>query len=106
MTKAEKREVIIETLQQELIERFNDNIEYYIQNIDESAEGVLEGLDEMQLYNFFEDLVENKVDFLIKKYNLTVVDGEIDLDLIEPIYVEYIEKFINGTLNVKPEVKK
>ena len=98
MTKAEEREEIIGTLQQELIERFDDIIEYYVVNIDESADGVLQTLDETELYNYFEDLVENKVDFLIKKYNLTVVDGELDLDLVEPIYLEYIEKFINGTL--------
>lgn len=98
MTKAEQREVIIETLQHELIERFDMNIEYYIENIDESAEDELAELDEMHLYDYVEDLVENKVDFLIKKYNLIIEDGELNVDLIEPIYIEYIEKFVNGEL--------
>ena len=98
MTKAEEREVIIETLYNELLEKFDSNIEYYIQNIDESAEDVLAELDEMHLYDYVEDLVENKVDFLIKKYNLIVEDGELNVELIEPIYIEYIEKFVNGEL--------
>jgi len=98
MTKAEEREVIIETLYNELLEKFDSNIEYYIQNIDESAEDVLAELDEMHLYDYVEDLVENKVDFLIKKYNLIVEDGELNVDLIEPIYIEYIEKFVNDML--------
>jgi hypothetical protein len=98
MTKAEEREVIIETLYNELLERFDSNIEYYIENIDESAEEALEELDEMHLYDYVEDLVENKVDFLIKKYNLIVEDGELNVELIEPIYIEYIEKFVNGEL--------
>ncbi len=98
MTKAEEREVIIETLFNELLEKFDSNIEYYIQNIDESAEDVLAELDEMHLYDYCEDLVENKVDFLIEKYNLTIEDGMLDLDLVEPIYIEYIEKFVNDML--------
>lgn len=98
MTKAEEREVIIDTLQQDLIERFDSNIEYYIENIDESAEDDIAELDEMHLYDYVEDLVENKVDFLIKKYNLIVEDGELNVDLIEPIYIEYIEKFVNDML--------
>lgn len=98
MTKTEEREVIIETLYNELLERFDSNIEYYIENIDESAEDDLAELDEMHLYDYVEDLVENKVDFLIKKYNLIVKDGELNVDLIEPIYIEYIEKFVNGDL--------
>lgn len=85
-------------MSQELIEGFDANIEYYIENIDESAEDELAELDEMHLYDYVEDLVENKVDFLIEKYNLIVKDGELNVDLIEPIYLEYIEKFVNGDL--------
>lgn len=99
MTKAEEREVIIETLQQELIERFDTNIEYYSQNIDD-IDDVLEELGEMNLYNYLQDLIENKLDFLIEKYGLVVVDGELNLDLVEPIYIEYIEKFVNGELEI------
>ena len=107
MTKAEQREVIIETLQQELIERFNDNIMNYQDSftsgfsqkeVDE-FEKKFDELDEMDLYNYLEDLIENKLDFLIEKYGLVVVDDELDFDLVEPIYTEYIEKFINGELD-------
>jgi hypothetical protein len=107
MTKAEQREVIIETLQQELIERFNDNIMNYQDSftsgfsqkeVDE-FEKKIDELDEMDLYNYLEDLIENKLDFLIEKYGLVVVDDELDFDLVEPIYTEYIEKFINGELD-------
>lgn len=107
MTKAEQREVIIETLQQELIERFDDNIMNYQDSftsgfsqkeVDE-FEKKFDELDEMDLYNYLEDLIENKLDFLIEKYGLVVVDDELDFDLVEPIYTEYIEKFINGELD-------
>jgi hypothetical protein len=104
MTKVEEREVINEALYNELIEKYDSNIEYYIQNIDESAEDILSELDEMHLYDYVEDLVENKVDFLIKKYNLILEDGELNIDLIEPIYVEYIEKFVNDMLPFREAV--
>lgn len=99
MTKAEERVEIIETLQYELIDRFDTNIEYYIENIDD-IEQALEQLDEMYLYNYLQDLINNKLDFLIEKYGLVVVDDELDFDLVEPIYVEYIEKFVNGELEI------
>jgi len=99
MTKAEEREEIIETLQYELIERFDTNIEYYIENIDESVEDKLGELDQYLLVDYLQHLIDDKLNFLIEKYELVIVDGELDFDLIEPIYVEQIEKFVNGELD-------
>ena len=38
MTKTEERAVIIETLQYELIERFDTNIESYVEHIDDEQD--------------------------------------------------------------------
>jgi hypothetical protein len=102
MTKAEEREVIIETLQYELIERFDTNIEYYSENIAKKPKKFdkkLDKLDQYLLVDYLQHLIDDRLDHLIKKYFLVVVDGELDFDLIEPIYVEYIKKFVNGKLN-------
>jgi len=102
MTKAEEREVIIETLQQELIEKFDSNIEYYSENIakrPKKFDKKLDKLDQYLLVDYLQHLIDDRLDHLIKKYFLVVVDGELDFDLIEPIYVEYIKKFVNGKLN-------
>jgi hypothetical protein len=102
MTKAEEREVIIETLQQELIEKFDSNIEYYSENIAKKPKKFdkkLDKLDQYLLVDYLQHLIDDRLDHLIKKYFLVVVDGELDFDLIEPIYVEYIKKFVNGKLN-------
>jgi hypothetical protein len=101
MTKAEQREVIIETLQYELIERFDTNIEYYSENIAKKPrkfDKKLDKLDQYLLVDYLQHLIDDRLDHLIKKYFLVVVDGELDFDLIEPIYVEYIKKFVNGEL--------
>lgn len=58
MTKAEEREEIIETLQYELIERFDTNIEYYIENIDESVEDKLGELDQYLLVDYLQHLID------------------------------------------------
>ena len=92
MTKAEEREVIIETLQYELIERFDTNIEYYSENIAKKPKKFdkkLDKLDQYLLVDYLQHLIDDRLDHLIKKYFLVVVDGELDFDLIEPIYVEY-----------------
>jgi hypothetical protein len=102
MTKAEEREVIIETLQYELIERFDTNIEYYSENIAKKPKKFdkkLDKLDQYLLVDYLQHLIDDRLDHLIKKYFLVVVDSELDFDLIEPIYVEYIKKFVNGKLN-------
>ncbi len=97
MTEVEQRTVISETLYDELLERFDTNIEYYIENI-EDVQDTLEELDEMHLYDYVEDLVMNKIELLIDRYKLVVVDGILNTELITPIYVDYIKKHVNGTL--------
>ena len=68
MTKAEKREVILETLQYELLERFDTNIEYYNDEVAE-IEVALSLLDETIPYDYLQDLIDNNLDFSIKKYS-------------------------------------
>ena len=106
MTKQEERVEIIETLQYEMIDRFDTNIEHYIEQLydekkQEKFEKKLEKLDQYLLVDYLQHLIDDKLDFLIEKYNLVIVNGELDFDLIEPIYVEYIEKFVNGRLKCR-----
>ena len=51
------------------------------------------------MVDYLQHLIDDKLNFLIEKYELVIVDGELDFDLIEPIYVERREKFVNGELD-------
>ncbi len=103
----EELEFIKSTLEYELIEIVGSNIDEYSIDIlsdieDEKemkkVEKRCEKLHEKDLKCLFEILVTNYLEYLIKKYDLVVINDEVDFELIIPIYTDYMTKYLDHKL--------
>ncbi len=104
----EEIEIIKECLEYELVEVAGANIEHYIENFTsemgdeeeiEKFEKKCENFYEKDLQCLFDILIKNHFDYLIYKYDLVVENDEVNDELMRPIYIEYMTKYLDHKLN-------
>lgn len=100
-------EIIKECLEYELVEVAGANIEHYTENFTsemdddeeiEKFEKKCEDFYKKDLQCLFEILVTNYLEYLINKYDLVVENDEVNDELITPIYIEYMTKYLDHKL--------
>lgn len=103
----EELEIIKEYLEYELVDRAEINIEHYIESFTcemedeveiEKFEKKCENFYAKDLQCLFDILVTNYLEYLINKYDLVVINDEVDFELITPIYTEYMTKYLDHKL--------
>lgn len=100
-------EIINEYLKYELVDRAEINIEHYTECFTsemkddeeiEKFEKKCEDFYKKDLQCLFEILVANYLEYLINKYDLVVENDEVNDELITPIYIEYMTKYLDNKL--------
>ena len=100
-------EIIKECLEYELVEVAGANIEHYTENFTsemdddeeiEKFEKKCEDFYKKDLQCLFGILITNHFDYLIYKYDLVVENDEVNDELITPIYIEYMTKYLDHKL--------
>ena len=100
-------EIIKECLEYELVEVAGANIEHYTENFTsemdeeeeiEKFEKKCEDFYKKDLQCLFEILVTNYLEYLINKYDLVVINDEVNDELMTPIYIEYMTKYLDHKL--------
>lgn len=103
----EDLEIIKNDLEYELIEIVDANIEHYTENFTsemddeeeiEKFEKKCEDFYKKDLQCLFEILVTNYLEYLINKYDLVVENDEVNDELMTPIYIEYMTKYLDHKL--------
>ena len=103
----EELETIKECLEYELVEVAGANIEHYTENFTsemddeeeiEKFEKKCEDFYKKDLQCLFEILVTNYLEYLINKYDLVVENDEVNDELMTPIYIEYMTKYLDHKL--------
>lgn len=103
----EEIEIIKECLEYELVEVAGANIEHYTENFTsemddeeeiEKFEKKCENFYEKDLQCLFDILIKNHFDYLINKYDLVVENDEVNDELMTPIYIEYMTKYLDHKL--------
>lgn len=103
----EELEIIKEYLEYELIDRAEINIEHYTESFTcemedeeeiEKFQKKCENFNTKDLQCLFDILVTNYLEYLINKYDLVVINDEVDFDLITPICIEYMTKYLDHKL--------
>jgi hypothetical protein len=104
----EELEIIKECLEYELVEVAGANIEHYTENFTsemddeeeiEKFEKKCEDFYKKDLQYLFAILITNHFDYLIYKYDLVVENDEVNDELMRPIYIEYMTKYLDHKLN-------
>jgi hypothetical protein len=103
----EELEIIKSTLEYELVEIVDAHTQHYTESfisemVDdegiEKFEKKCENLYERDLQCLFGILITNHLDYLINKYDLVVENDEVNDDLMTPIYIEYMTKYLDHKL--------
>ena len=103
----EDLEIIKNDLEYELIEIVDANTEHYTESFAiemeddeeiEKFEKKCENLYKKDLQCLFGILITNHLDYLIDKYDLVVENDEVNDELITPIYIEYMTKYLDHKL--------
>lgn len=103
----EELEIIKSTLEYELVEIVDAHTQHYTESLisemvdDEGIEKFekkCENLYERDLQCLFGILITNHLDYLINKYDLVVENDEVNDDLMTPIYIEYMTKYLDHKL--------
>ena len=103
----EEVEIIKECLEYELVEIVDAHTQHYTESfisemVDdegiEKFEKKCENLYERDLQCLFGILITNHLDYLINKYDLVVENDEVNDDLMTPIYIEYMTKYLDHKL--------
>ncbi len=105
--KKEELEIIKECLEYELVEIVDEHTQHYTEIFTiemeddeeiEKFEKKCENLYKKDLQCLFGILITNHLDYLINKYDLVVENDEVDYELITPIYIEYMTKYLENKL--------
>jgi hypothetical protein len=103
----EELEIIKECLEFELVEVAGSNIEnyteYFTSEMDdeeeiEKFEKKCEDFYKKDLQCLFDILITNHLDYLIYKYDLVVENDEVYDELMRPIYIEFMTKYLDHKL--------
>ena len=103
----EELEIIKECLEYELVEVAGANIEHYTENFTsemddeeeiEKFEKKCEAFYKKDLQCLFGILITNHLDYLINKYDLVVENDEVNDEIMTPIYIEYMTKYLDHKL--------